>query len=86
MFVIKEMRLNRFEPKPIVSNRELFASCGAKPATIESKETADCFSEPTLQGASKTKALGLAAEIATKAYKNSQGEETKKLGIDAVEK
>lgn len=70
MFVIKEMRLNKFEPKPIVSNRELFSACGAKPGTIESKETADCFDAPTLQCASKTKVLGLASDIALEAWKH----------------
>lgn len=63
MFVIKKLRLNKFVERPIVSNRSLFLSIGEKPASIDSKDTSDCFSEPTVEGASKTKVLGMAAEI-----------------------
>ena len=63
MFVIKKLRLNKFVERPIVSNRSLFLAMGEKPANIVSKETSDCFSEPTIEGASKTKVLGMAAEI-----------------------
>lgn len=74
MFVIPKMRLNRFVPRPIVSNRELFLSLGQSPGTIVSKDTAECFSEPTLLGATKTKALGLAQDISTTAYrKHTEG-------------
>lgn len=72
MFVIKEMRLNKFEPKPIVSNRELFVAKGECPATIQSKDTADCYSEPSIVGASKTKILGLAQDISSKAIEHAQ--------------
>lgn len=67
MFVIPEMRLNRFEPRPIVSNRELFVAHGEKPATVNSKDTSDCYDSPSIVGASKTKVLGLAADIVSKA-------------------
>ena len=63
MFVIKQMRINKFERKPIVSNRELFIAKGKSLATIESKEKSDCYEAPTIVGASKTKVLGLAKEI-----------------------
>lgn len=63
MFVIKKMRLNKFQPTPIVTPRQLFLSKGPSEATIVSKDTADCFSEPSLEGASKTKILGLAQQI-----------------------
>lgn len=68
MFVIKKLRLNKFQPRPIVSNRALFVAMGQKPATIESKDTSDCFDAPTVEGATKTKVLGFAQEIAAKAY------------------
>lgn len=68
MFVIKKLRLNKFVARPIVSNRALFVAMGQKPATIESKDTSDCYSEPTVEGATKTKVLGFAQEIAHKAY------------------
>lgn len=64
MFVIKKMRLNKFVERPIVSNRELFIACGEKSGNIISKETSDCYDAPTIEGASKTKLLGLASEIA----------------------
>lgn len=83
MFVIKEMRLNKFEPKPLVTNRELFASCGPRPATVESKETSDCFDSPTVQGASKTKMLGLAQDIVRKSYEHHKGEQTSELETSA---
>lgn len=72
MYVIKEMRINKFERKPIVSNRQLFASKGEQPATIVSKATSDCFDEPSLQGASKTKLLGLAKEISDAAIAHAK--------------
>lgn len=72
MFVIKKMRLNKFQPRPIVTNRELFMSMGEKPATIQSKDTADCFDSPTIEGASKTKVLGLACEISKAAFEKHQ--------------
>lgn len=68
MFVIKKLRLNKFVARPIVSNRALFVAMGQKPATIESKDTSECFDAPTVEGATKTKVLGFAQEIAQKAY------------------
>lgn len=68
MYVIEKMKLNKFQPKPIVSNRALFLANGEKPAVIDSKQTADCYDEPTVEGASKLKVLGLAEEISKTAY------------------
>lgn len=75
MFVIKEMRLNKFQPRPIVSNRELALANGNHPATIVSKETSDCYNEPSIEGASKTKVLGLAQEISSKAIEFAKNAE-----------
>lgn len=76
MFVIKKMRLNKFVERPIISNKELFIACGEKQGTIISKETADCYDAPTLEGASKTKLLGLASQITKTAAEkhNSAGQ------------
>lgn len=63
MYVIKQMRLNKFQPSPIVTARQMFLSKGPCEATILSKDTSDCFNEPTPDGASKTKLLGLAQQI-----------------------
>lgn len=68
MFVIKKMKLNKFKKRPLVSNRELALATGERPATIISKDTADCYDQPSIDGASKTKILGLANEIARVAY------------------
>ena len=68
MYVIKKMKLNKYNPRPIVSNKELVASMGEKGATINSKETADCYDAPSIEGASKLKVLGLAEEISKSAY------------------
>ena len=85
MFVIKKMRLNKFQPRPIVSNRSLALSVGDRPATIQSKETSDCLSEPQCDGSNKNKLLGLAQEISAKAYAHSQAEETAKLNKTQVD-
>ena len=87
MYVIKKMRINKFERRPIVSNRQLFASKGEKPATIVSKATADCFDEPSLQGASKTKILGLAKTISDAAIAHAKKGDTavSELKTPAVE-
>lgn len=79
MYVITKMRLNKFQPRPIVGNRSLALSVGDKPATIVSKETSDCLSQPVTDGASKTKLLGLAQQISTKAYEHSKAIETAEL-------
>lgn len=88
MYVIPKMRINKFEPKPIVSNRQLFASRGQQPATIESKDTSDCFNQPSIQGASKTKVLGLAQEICEKALEHARKGEnaTPTMQTPAVDK
>lgn len=83
MYVIKKLRLNKFVARPIVSNRALFTAMGEKPATIQSKDTSECFNQPTAEGASKTKVLGLAEEISRKAYLNSQSVETSKMAVNA---
>lgn len=74
MYVIKKLRLNKFQPRPIVSNRALFVAMGKKPATIESKDTSDCFDTPSVEGATKTKILGLASQIASKAIEMRETE------------
>lgn len=79
MFVIKKLRLNKFQPKPIVSNRALALSVGDKPATIVSKETSDCIGAPSLDGANKNKVLSLAQQTAQKAYEHHLGEQMPEL-------
>lgn len=64
MYVIEKMKLNKFEKRPIISNRQLVMALGEKPATIVSKDTVEsCINQPTVEGATKLKALGLAEEI-----------------------
>lgn len=78
MYVIPKMRINKFEPKPIVTNRQLFAARGQQPATIVSKETSECYNQPSIEGASKTKVLGLAQEICNAALEHAKkGEDAK---------
>lgn len=87
MYVIPKMRINKFIPQPIVTNRHLFASRGQQPATVQSKETADCYNQPTLQGASKTKLLGLAKEISDAAIAHAKEGENgaKEMTTSAVQ-
>lgn len=68
MYVIEKMRLNRFEFKPIVSARALVASRGMSATTIQSKCGSDCYDAPNIDGASKTKLLGLVEQMANAAY------------------
>lgn len=87
MYVIPKMRINKFEPKPIVTNRQLFAARGQQPATIVSKDTSDCYNQPSIQGASKTKILGLAQEVCNAALAHAKGGEnaTKELDNPAAQ-
>lgn len=68
MYVIKKMQLNKLERKPVISNRAMFLSLGAQPATIVSKDTADCAMDPIPYGSKPTQLLGLAQEMVNKAY------------------
>lgn len=68
MYVLEKMKLHRFEKRPIVSARSLFAAKGAQSATVKSKLGADCFDAPNIDGASKTKLLGLMDDMAKAAY------------------
>ena len=77
MFVIKKMRLNKFEKRPVVSNRALFISKGAKETTVVSKDTMEnCLEAPSIDGASKLKVLGLAETISAKAYADHENGNT----------
>lgn len=86
MYVIKKMRLNRFELKPIVSARALVASRGNMPAIVNSKCDSSCYDSPTIDGASKTKLLGLVDEMAKSAYakRESNGESPDMPNLNAV--
>lgn len=79
MYVIEKMRLNRFEPKPIVSNRALFMAKGDCSAVQTSKATTECYNEPSIIGSSKTKVLGLAEDITKAAYEHHKGKDTPEL-------
>lgn len=79
MFVIKKLRLNKFQSRPIVSNRALFLAVGQKPAEIVSKDTSDCIGSPSVDGANKNKLLGLAQQTMQKAYEHHQAQQTEEL-------
>lgn len=70
------MQINRLQIKPIVTNKALYLACGARPCTVESKSTSDCYSEPTPYGARKTQLIALGNEIAKAAIakQNSDGQ------------
>lgn len=72
MYVIKKMQINKFEPKPIVTARQLYLLNGEKPATITSKDTPECANDPVPYGAKKTQLLGLADDMAKAAYAKHQ--------------
>lgn len=88
MYVIPKMRLNRFELRPCVSARSLFASKGQQPVTVRSKLGIDCFDSPNIDGASKTKLLGLVDEMAKSAYAKhvSGGESPDMSNTNAVDR
>lgn len=86
MYVIKQMRINRFEHRPCVSARALFANKGNQPAVSTSKLTSDCYDSPSVDGASKTKILGLIDEMAKSAYakRESDGKSPDMPNVNAV--
>lgn len=74
------MRINKFVAHPIVSNRDLFVAKGEQLGSIISKDTADCYNEPSIVGATKTKILGLAQEISKTAIaKAKEGDKAKSM-------
>lgn len=74
MYVIKKMQINKFEPKPIVTARQLYLLSGEKPAAITSKDTTECVNDPVPYGAKKTQLLGLADDMAKAAYAKQQSD------------
>lgn len=88
MYVIEKMRLNRFELRPCVSARALFAAKGAQAATVSSKCDSSCYDSPNIDGASKTKLLGLVDEMAQAAYakRESNGNSPDMPKVNAVNK
>lgn len=88
MYVIEKMRLNRFELRPCVSARALFAAKGAQVATTDSKCDSSCFDALSIDGASKTKLLGLVDEMAQAAYAKhiSDGKSPDMSKVNAVDK
>lgn len=82
MFVIKKMRLNKFQPHPYTSNKALFLAKGECPAFVESKATSDCLEDPSIIGATKLQLLKLAEESHRRAYLASLGEPKEPLKED----
>lgn len=88
MYVLEKMKLHRFEKRPIVSARSLFAAKGAQNATVTSKLGADCFDAPNVDGASKTKLLGLMDDMAKAAWlqRETNGQAKPLTPTNAVDK
>lgn len=74
MFVIEKMQINKLQVRPIVSNRALFISMGARPCKDESPATSDCVNDPTPYGAKKTQLLALGQKIAEAAAEKLDSE------------
>lgn len=74
MYVIADMMVNKLQPKPVVTNKAMFVSCGARPCNIESKDTADCIKDPVPYGARKTQLISLGQQMAATALAKQASE------------
>lgn len=74
MYVIEKMQVNRLQRKPIVTNKALFQSVGARPVPVASQETADCVNDPVPYTARKTQLLHLGQKIADAAVAQHQSD------------
>ena len=80
MYVIKEMRLNKFQHCPVPSAKELYKKFGESKPLYPSKQTAESIHDTVPIGTSKTKLLSLAKDIAEKAAEfKANPEQTKPL-------
>lgn len=64
MYVLAKMQVNKLQPKPVVTNKAMFLAAGARPCSVESKDTADCVKDPVPYGARKTQLIALGQAIA----------------------
>lgn len=67
MYVIKKMRLNKFQPCPTPSAKELYKQFGESKPLYPSKQTAESIHDTVPIGTSKTKLLSIAKDVAEKA-------------------
>ena len=84
MYVIHQMRLNKYQALPVLSPRELYARLGYSPSSQVSKQTPDCISDATFGTCSKLQALALADRIVTTAnqFKNDPDNATPMKRVD----
>lgn len=67
MYVIEKLRLNKFQPSPVLTGRQLYAKFGYSDPRIQSKQTAEEIECVVPNGARKTQVLALANDMANKA-------------------
>lgn len=80
MYVIKEMRINRFVDRPVASASTLFRLYGYSKPAFDSNRTAENMDISVPLAARKTQILALAADSAAKAQEfKSDPEGTKPL-------
>lgn len=65
MYVIHKMRLNKFQPLPVLSPRALYARLGYTPSKQVSKQTPDCVGDASIGNCNKLQSLALAERIVT---------------------
>ena len=63
MFVIHQLRLNKFQALPVLSPRALYARLGYMPSKQVSKYTPDCIGDASIGNCSKLQSLALAERI-----------------------
>lgn len=81
MYVLKPLRLNKFQPRPNVSSRRLFDLFGYSKPAVNSKQTSENVDAVIPAAASKLQALALGQEIAEKRKEFEQNpEQTAPLG------
>lgn len=67
MYVIKEMRINRFVDRPVAASSTLYRLYGYSKPAFDSSRTAENMDISVPITARKTQILGLAASVAAKA-------------------
>lgn len=84
MYVIREMRLNKFEKQPVPSCRSLFQRLGGNvPESDGNKQTADCIGDDFGVSANKLQALSLGDKLFHKASEYAQKNgNTEPLDVD----
>lgn len=72
MYVIQKLRLNKFQPSPVMTPRQLFEKFGQSDPLIKSQQTAEEIECVIPTSARKMQVLALANDMAEKAVEYAE--------------